>query len=139
MLVDQKPFMVKPKSLLFLHRRVHCAGHSGSVHVNLATLLCLFSTEMAEIWSPATSYQDVFVYKISALYHLFFQSYKAFSGCILYYLVTSTKSFVTLKVHVIESCLDKMWLETKFQPFGLRNDKDIDCPSSTSLSHFQFP
>ena len=42
--------------------------------------LCHFSTEMAEIWSPVTSYQDVFAYKISALYHLYFQSYKAFSG-----------------------------------------------------------
>ena len=40
--------------------------------------LCHFATEMAEIWSPATSCQDVFVYKISALYHLYFQSYKAF-------------------------------------------------------------
>ena len=39
-----------------------------------------FSTEMAEIWSPATFFQDVFAYKISALYHLYFQSYKAFSG-----------------------------------------------------------
>ena len=41
--------------------------------------LCHFATEMAEIWSPATSYQDVFAYKISALYHLYFQSYETFS------------------------------------------------------------
>ena len=82
-----------------------CAGHSDSVHVNpTPPFLCHFTTEMAEIWSPATSYQDVFAYKISALYHLYyFQSYKAFSGGILYYFVTSTKSFITLKVQVIES------------------------------------
>ena len=42
--------------------------------------LCHFWTEMAEIWSPATFFQDVFAYKISALYHLYFQRYKAFSG-----------------------------------------------------------
>ena len=42
--------------------------------------LCHFSTEMAEIWSPATFFQDVFAYKIAALYHLYFQSYETFSG-----------------------------------------------------------
>ena len=60
-----------------------CAGHSDSVHVNPTPYifdLRHFSTEMDEIWSPVTSYQDVFAYKISALYHLYFQSYKAFSG-----------------------------------------------------------
>ena len=31
--------------------------------------LCHSSTEMAEIWSPGTSFQDVWTYKISALYH----------------------------------------------------------------------
>ena len=56
---------------------------------------------MAEIWSPATFSEDVFAYKISALYH--FQSYKAFSGGIQYYLVISTKSFITLKEQVIVS------------------------------------
>ena len=65
--------------------------------------LCHFSTEMAEIWSPATSYQDVFAYKISALYHLYFQSNETFSGSHKIVLNTSTKSFVTLKVQVIES------------------------------------
>ena len=58
-----------------------CAGHSDSVHVNpTPPYLCHFSTEMAEIWSPATAYQDVFAYKILAFYHMYFQSYKAFSG-----------------------------------------------------------
>ena len=52
----------------------HRARQSGTLY------LCHFSTEMAEIWSPATFFQDVFAYKISALYHLYFQSYKAFSG-----------------------------------------------------------
>ena len=80
------------------------AGHSDSVHVNpTPPYLCHFATEMAEIWSPATSYQDVFAYKISALYHLYFQSNETFSGSHKIVLNTSTKSFVTLKVQVIES------------------------------------
>ena len=37
--------------------------------------LCHFSTKMAEIWSPGTSFQDVWPYKISALYLFYFQSY----------------------------------------------------------------
>ena len=40
--------------------------------------LCHFSTEMAEIWSPGTSFQDVWTCKISALYLLYFQSYESF-------------------------------------------------------------
>ena len=35
---------------------------------------------MAEIWSPGTSFQDVWACQISALYHLHFQSYETFSG-----------------------------------------------------------
>ena len=42
--------------------------------------LCHFSTEMAEIWSPGTSFQDVWTCKISALYLLYFHSYEIFSG-----------------------------------------------------------
>ena len=42
--------------------------------------LCHFTTEMAEIWSPVTSFQDVWTYKISALNLLYFQSYQTFSG-----------------------------------------------------------
>ena len=42
--------------------------------------LCHFSTEMAEIWSPGTSFQDVWTCKISALYLLYFHSYETFSG-----------------------------------------------------------
>ena len=41
--------------------------------------LCHLSTEMAEIWSPGTSFQDVRTYTISAIY-LFFLSYKSFCG-----------------------------------------------------------
>ena len=41
--------------------------------------LCHFSTEMAEIWSPGTSFQDVWTCKISALYLLYFHSYETFS------------------------------------------------------------
>ena len=41
--------------------------------------LCHFSTEMAEIWSPGTSFQDVWTCKISALYLLYFHSYGTFS------------------------------------------------------------
>ena len=42
--------------------------------------ICHFSTEMAEAWSPGTSFQDVWTYKISALYLLYFKSYETFSG-----------------------------------------------------------
>ena len=55
------------------------AGHSDSVHVNPTPHIFVIS-QMAEIWSPATFFQDIFAYKISTLYHLYFQSYKAFSG-----------------------------------------------------------
>ena len=41
--------------------------------------LCHFSTEMAEIWSPGTFFQDVWTCKISALYPLYSQSYEPFS------------------------------------------------------------
>ena len=34
-----------------------------------------FLTEMAEIWSPATFFKDVWTCKISALYLLYFLSY----------------------------------------------------------------
>ena len=40
--------------------------------------LCHFSTEMAEIWSPGTFFADIWTYKISALYLLYFQSYLTF-------------------------------------------------------------
>ena len=42
--------------------------------------LCHFSTEMAEIWCAGTFFQDVWTYKISAFYLLYFQSYETFSG-----------------------------------------------------------
>ena len=35
---------------------------------------------MAEIWSPGTFFADIWTYKISALYLLYFQSYEIFSG-----------------------------------------------------------
>ena len=38
-----------------------------------------FSMEMAEIWSPGTFFADIWTYKISALYLLYFQSYYTFS------------------------------------------------------------
>ena len=42
--------------------------------------LCYFSTEMAEIWSPGTFSEDVWTYKISALYLLYFESCESFCG-----------------------------------------------------------
>ena len=54
---------------------------SGTVMLNWdSRYLCHFSTEMAEIWSPGTSFQDVWTCKISALYLLYFQSYESFCG-----------------------------------------------------------
>ena len=54
---------------------------SGTVMLNWdSRYLCHFSTKMAEIWSPGTSFQDVWTCKISALYLLYFQSYESFCG-----------------------------------------------------------
>ena len=54
---------------------------SGTVMLNWdSRYLCHFSTEMAEIWSPGTSFQDVWTCKISALYLFDFQRYETFSG-----------------------------------------------------------
>ena len=74
--------LVEPKNLNQVASRCvlqWSVGHSGTVHVNPTAYIFVFS-QPAEIWSPATFFQDVFAYKISALYHLYFQRYKAFSG-----------------------------------------------------------
>ena len=43
--------------------------------------LCHFSTKMAEIWSPGTSFlKDVWTCKISVLYLLYFHSCESFCG-----------------------------------------------------------
>ena len=53
---------------------------SGSRNVKWLTLyICCLWTEMAEIWCPGTFFEDVWTYKISALYLLYFQSYETFS------------------------------------------------------------
>ena len=49
----------------------HCFWDSG--------YLCHFSTEMAEIWSLGTFFEDVWTHKISALCYLYFQTYESFS------------------------------------------------------------
>ena len=69
----------------FLKNSVVCSTEreteSGTVMLNWdSRYLCHFSTEMAEIWSPGTSFQDVWTCKISALYLLYFQSYESFCG-----------------------------------------------------------
>ena len=52
---------------------------SGSLHSKwISQYLRHFSTEMAEIWSPGTFFEDVWTHKISALNHLYFQSYETF-------------------------------------------------------------
>ena len=63
--------------------------------------LCHFPNEMAEIWSLGTSFQDVWTYKISALYLLYF-TFKVMKVFVMY-LVISTKCFITMKVQEIES------------------------------------
>ena len=67
--------------------------HESQVwHMNVKLkYLCHFSTEMAEIWSPGTSL-DVWTNKISAPYHLYFWSYKAFSGVFLLFLLKALNS-----------------------------------------------
>ena len=55
-------------------------SQSGSLHSKwISQYLRHFSTEMAEIWSPGTFFKDVWTHKISALYHLYFQTYETFS------------------------------------------------------------
>ena len=55
-------------------------SQSGSLHSKwISQYLRHFSTEMAEIWSPGTFFEDVWTHKISALYHLYFQTYETFS------------------------------------------------------------
>ena len=50
---------------------------SGSLHSKwIPQYLRHFSTEMAEIWSPGTFFEDVWTHKISALYHFNFQNYQ---------------------------------------------------------------
>ena len=50
---------------------------SGSLHSKwISQYLRHFSTEMAEIWSPGTFFEDVWTHKISALYHFYFQNYQ---------------------------------------------------------------
>ena len=46
---------------------------SGSLNISV------IFTKLAEIWSPGTFFEDVWTHKISALYHLYFQSYETFS------------------------------------------------------------
>ena len=55
---------------------------------------------MAEILFPGTFCEDVWTYKISALYILYFQSYDTYSDVLK---VISIKSFIALKVQGIES------------------------------------
>ena len=53
---------------------------SGSSHSKwISQYLRYFLTEMAEIWSPGIFFEDVRTHKISALYLLYFLSYKTFS------------------------------------------------------------
>ena len=55
---------------------------------------------MAEIWSPGTFFEDIWTYKISALYiSCTFKVMKVF----VVYLVIFTKCFITMKVQEIES------------------------------------
>ena len=61
--------------------------------------LCCLLTEMAEIWSPGTFFQDVWTCKISALYLLYFQNY----GHLVEITKYTTETFITLKVQEIES------------------------------------
>ena len=62
--------------------------------------LCHFSTEMAEIWSPGTSFQDVWTH---ANFQLPISCTFIVMKVFVVYLVISTKSFITFKVQEIES------------------------------------
>ena len=44
----------------------------------LTLYFCCLLTEMAEILFPATFFQDVLTFKISALLHIYFQSFNTF-------------------------------------------------------------
>ena len=98
-------------------------SQSGSLHSKwISQYLRHFSTEMAEIWSPGTFFEDVWTCKISALYLLYFQTNKLLVEITKYLHLKfdnteSTKSDRELKFCVSKH-LQKMCLETKFQPFG---------------------
>ena len=65
------------KSDVFIIGSLTVTG-SPSLSVSVSNL-CQFTTERAEIWSPGTFCADIWTYKISALYLLYFQSYSTFS------------------------------------------------------------
>ena len=80
---------------IILGDRVSTVGgtSSGSRNVKWLTLyLCCLWTEMAEIWSPGTSFQDVWTFKISAL--SFVPAFKVMKVLVVY-LVISSKRFIT--------------------------------------------
>ena len=82
---------------------------------------------------------DVWTYKISTFYLLSFQSYESFND--LHWKFHNFES--STRDRKLKFCMskhfEKMCLETKFQPFRLGNDKDIDCPSYDVLTRFEFP
>ena len=89
---------------------------------------------MAEILLPSTFFQDVLTFKISALYHFFFQSYNTFCWWISNF--SEIDIFPWLSLYNSESTSDyelkfwmskhieKMCLETKFQAFLFINNRD---------------
>ena len=125
---------IKSKELLVLSYSIFCTvigSQSGSLHSKwISQYLRHFSTEMAEIWSPGTFFEDVWTHKISALYHFRLMKLLVEITKYLHFKFdnSESKSDRELKFCVSKH-LEKMCLETKFQPFRFRNDKDIECPT----------
>ena len=83
---------------------------------------------MAVIWAPGTFFEDVWTYKISALYLLYFQSYETFSDVLsdFHLLLHDYDSTGDRELKFFMSKhLQNMCLETKFQPFLFINNRDI--------------
>ena len=70
------PAMSAATGAIMLGKVTFIRRPSGSLHSKwISQYLRYFLTEMAEIWSPGTFFEDVRTHKISALYLLYFLSY----------------------------------------------------------------
>ena len=115
----------------------------------LTQYLCCLFAEVAEILFPGTMFQDVLTFKISALHHFDFRSQYNSSGWISNF--SEIEWFPWLSLYNSESTsdgelifwmckhLEKMCLETKFQPFLFINKRDIGWATWRSCDPLDVP
>ena len=110
-----------------------CAGHYGTVHVNLAPYI-------SAIFQPKWLKFGLQSHFSKMFGHIKFQLSITCTFRVIKLLVEITKylhfkfdNFESTRDRELKICvskhLEKMCLETKFQPFLLRNDEDIECPT----------